>query len=160
MHQLQPQIHDDVLMKSDFSGQQADHTWLLMLLLSPNTNHPPTQAARKEWDCKLFPWILSCTACSPLYVNTKHARLREWVYVAFKMALSLSFRLSEERKNLFKLLTHYINIKTARYFMTSQILTCHFWIEMSSPRHVVLWFWPHIWELKHTVMSVGFKTRS
>lgn len=53
-----------------------------------------------------------------------------------------------------------INIRTASYFMTSQILTCHFWIEMSLPRHVVLWFWPHIWETKHTIMSVVFKTRS
>lgn len=28
-------------------GSRHNHTWLLMLLLSPNTNHPPTQAARK-----------------------------------------------------------------------------------------------------------------
>lgn len=86
-----------IIMKSE-QRLQAAHTWLLMLLLSPNTNHPPRQAARKEWDCKLFPWTRSCRACSPLYVNTKYARLREWVYVAFKMARSLSFKLSEERK--------------------------------------------------------------
>lgn len=70
-------------------------TWLLMLLLSPKINHPPTQAARKEWDCRLWPRTLCCRARSPLYVNTKHARLREWVYVALRMAPSLSFKLWE-----------------------------------------------------------------
>lgn len=76
------------------------HTWLLMLLLSPNTKYPPTQAARKAWDWELFPCILSCSACSPLYVNTKYARLREWVYVALKMALSLSFKLPERGRSV------------------------------------------------------------
>lgn len=71
-------------------------TWLLILLLSPNTSHPPTQAARKEWDWTLFPWIFCCKTCSPLYVNTKQARFLEWVYVAFKMARSLSFKLQWE----------------------------------------------------------------
>ncbi|TNN78677.1 hypothetical protein EYF80_011081 [Liparis tanakae] len=36
-------------------------------------------------------------ACRPLYVNTKQARLREWVYVAFRTARSLSFKLLERR---------------------------------------------------------------
>lgn len=124
------------------------HTWLLMLLLSPNTKYPPTQAARKAWDWELFPCILSCSACSPLYVNTKYARLREWVYVAFKMALSLSFKLSERGRNVHT--QRAIELESNSKVHTDQLgpVTCHFWIEKSSPGHEVLGFWLHIWERK------------
>ncbi len=74
-----------------------------MLLFSPNTSQPPTQAARKEWDCSGFPWKRCWRACRPLYVNTKQARFLEWVYVAWAIALNFSLRLAMMCRNKAKI---------------------------------------------------------
>ncbi|MEQ2158713.1 hypothetical protein GOODEAATRI_015227 [Goodea atripinnis] len=55
-------VRDKTMEQTLLANSALFSTWLLILLLSPNTSHPPTQAARKEWDCRLFPWIFCCKA--------------------------------------------------------------------------------------------------